>query len=44
LKHIAVGLACALSALALVSTASAAIKIDRIYFDSPGSEGEATPA
>jgi hypothetical protein len=34
----AIGLACGFSALALVSTASAAVKIDRIYFDSPGSD------
>jgi hypothetical protein len=38
LKHIVVSLACALSALALVLTASAAIRIDRIYYDPPGND------
>jgi Lamin Tail Domain len=37
-KNIAIAVACALSGLTLVATAPAAIKIDRIYFDSPGSD------
>ena len=38
MKRITIGLACGLALLSLVPTASGAIKINRIYFDSPGSD------
>jgi Lamin Tail Domain len=38
LKRIATGVACGLAALILSATASAGIRITKIYFDSPGSD------
>jgi hypothetical protein len=38
LKRIILAIACTIGALSLATAASGAIKIDRIYFDSPGSD------
>ena len=38
LKRIIIGLVCGATVLSLASTAAGAIKIDRIYFDSPGAD------
>jgi Lamin Tail Domain len=38
LKHIVVGVAALIGMFTLIPTAVGAIKIDRIYFDSPGSD------